>query len=152
MSLPPLVNLPLSYAPPIGSPSADDLKFMANGMKKDADVLGMLDEIKRNYSPDDWIIASAGGRTKVKGKAKKQWLQELHDMWNNEKRIKQRGFLYVAFEIWTPGAGINTWIDQKAEGVKLLKALDLYGITYGMVGASSNRVVVPTDPDDLMSR
>jgi hypothetical protein len=149
MSLPPLVNLPLSDAPPIGSPSPDDLKRMTKGIKKDADVLGMIDELKRNYEQGDWILASAGGSTKVKGKTKKQWLEELHDTWNKEKRIKRRAFLYVAFQIWTPVPRAALW---KAEGVELLKALDAYGITYGVVGVSSNGILFPTDPDDLFSR
>lgn len=153
MSLPSLVNLPLSNALPIGSPSPDDLKRMAKGIKKDADILGMIDELKRNHDPRDWILASAGGSTKVKGgKTKKQWLEGLHDTWNKDKRIKKRSFLYVAFRIWTPGADIHTWVKQKAEGVKLLKALDAYGITYGFVGVSSNGILIPTDPNDLSSQ
>tara|TARA_B100000925_G_C21844111_1_gene402852 strand:- start:219 stop:677 length:459 start_codon:yes stop_codon:yes gene_type:complete len=152
MSLPTLVNLRIFNAPPIGSPSPEDLASMTKGIKKDADISGMLDEMKATYSQGDWILASAGGSKEVEGKTKKKWLKELYDSWNKEKRIKQRGFLYVAFQIWTPGDDVSLWVAQKAEGVELLKALDKYEITYGMVRMSSDEILMATDPDDLFSR
>jgi hypothetical protein len=157
MSLPPLVNLPLSEALPIGSPSLADVKHMNKSIKNDADLLGMMDELKANYEISSWIIASAGGKHKIKGKNKIQWLQELHDTWDKEKRFKKRGFLYVAFQIWTPGLvkhgflDIDTWNKQKEEGAALLRTLDKYTITYGWLSDSRKNDLIRIDPIYLSS-
>jgi len=142
---------------------------MSAGVDADDDVKRMIIDIvsRHDHQSADWILASAGGVTKVHGKTKKQWLRDLRAQWPFETRTVEakggKGYLYVAFQIFTPvgrekdkgvASAYEYW-KEKDGGIKLLESLDSYGITYGAIvshQASRGFFLGMTDPDDLMSR
>lgn len=151
MSLPPLVNFPLSDALPIGaSPSPEAVKRLTAGMQKDGVVEGMIADLLANHDvvKHNWILASGGGNNKVKGRTRKAWLREFHKEWRKDKKMMELGFLYVAFQIFTPGGDLG---EEKVPGIKLPKKLDRLDIPYGFIWDDPEGKLVPTDPDDLFS-